>query len=114
MAGLASEIIILLCLMAIVYLANLSKKRKQWIKTHWVHHTLALQTDIVTLANEYDVSWKLLAHVNQIKPPYTLKKGDVLKVPPLNAPVPSQPKPAVKPAVKAPAKAPQKTKKVKK
>jgi len=110
MAGLAIEIIILLCIVAIVYLANLSKKRKQWIKTHWVHHTLALQTDIVTLANEYDVSWKLLAHVNQIKPPYTLKKGDVLKVPPLNTPVPSQPKPAVK----APAKAPQKTKKVKK
>jgi hypothetical protein len=82
MAGLAIEIIILLCIVAIIYLVRLSQKRKQWIKLHWVTHTLTVQTDIVSLANEYDVSWKLLAQVNQLKPPYTLKVGDILRVPP--------------------------------
>jgi hypothetical protein len=82
MTGLAIEIIVILCLLAIAYLLRLTKIRREWIKIHWVKHSLTEQTDIVTLANEYDVSWKLLAQVNQLKPPYTLKKGDVLKVPP--------------------------------
>lgn len=83
--GLTIEIIILLSIIAIMYLIRLSQKRKQWIRLHWMTHILTVQTDIVTLANEYDVSWKLLAQVNQLKPPYTLKKGDVLKVPPLHS-----------------------------
>ncbi len=84
MAGLAIEIIVLLCIVAIIYLVRLAKKRKEWIRLHWVTYTLTEQTDIVTLANKYDVSWKLLAQVNQLKPPYTLKKGDTLKVPPMH------------------------------
>ncbi len=84
-AGLTIEVIILLSIIAIVYLIRLSQKRKQWIRLHWVAHTLTTQTDIVTLSNEYDVSWKLLAQVNQLKPPYTLKKGDVLRVPPTHS-----------------------------
>lgn len=92
LAGLAIEIIVLLCIVAIVYLVRLAQKRKQWIKLHWMTHTLTEQTDIVTLANEYDVSWKLLAQVNQLKPPYTLKKGDVLKVPPMHTASVHEPK----------------------
>ena len=84
-AGLAIEIIVFFSLLAIVYLVNLSRKRKQWIKTHWVSHTLTSQTDIISLATQFDVSWKLLAQVNQLKPPYTLKEGDTLKVPPMNS-----------------------------
>lgn len=84
LAGLAIEIIILLSILSLIYLANLTKKRRQWVKTHWVHHTLSSQTDIISLATEYDVSWKLLAQVNHIKPPYTLKKGDTLRVPPMD------------------------------
>jgi hypothetical protein len=82
-AGLAIEIIILLCIAAVIYLVRLSQKRKQWINLHWVTHTLTTQTDIVSLASDYDVSWKLLSQVNQLKPPYTLKVGDVLRVPPI-------------------------------
>lgn len=73
-SALAIEIIVLLSLLAIAYLLHLSRKRKQWIKTHWVPHTLTSQTDIISLANQFEVSWKLLAQVNQLKPPYTLKE----------------------------------------
>lgn len=90
MAGLAIEIIVILCIVAIIYLVRLAQKRKEWIRLHWVTYTLTEQTDIVTLANEYDVSWKLLAQVNQLKPPYTLKKGDTLKVPPMHTPSTSE------------------------
>lgn len=95
-AGLAIEIIILLSILAIAYLVRLSQKRKQWIKTHWVSHTLATQTDIITLANDYDVSWKLLAQVNQLKPPYTLKIGDILQVPPTLSEVPTPPQKVIR------------------
>lgn len=84
-AGLAIEIIVLLSILAIVYLVHLSQKRKQWIRLQWIPQTLCDQTDIVDLARLHNVSWKLLAKANQLKPPYTLKKGDVLRVPPLDS-----------------------------
>jgi hypothetical protein len=96
MAGLAIEIIVLLCILAIIYLIRLAQKRKEWIRLHWVTYTLTTQTDIMALATEYDVSWKLLAQVNQLKPPYTLKKGDVLRVPPMHVAPVHEPKASIK------------------
>jgi len=66
----------------LVFLYVVARRREQWVITHWVKYTLKSNTDITTLASEHDVSWKLLAKVNRLKPPYTLKKGDTLKVPP--------------------------------
>ncbi len=66
----------------LVFLYFVARRRAQWVINHWVKHTLKSNTDITTLASEHDVSWKLLAKVNRLKPPYTLKKGDTLKVPP--------------------------------
>ncbi len=47
----------------------------------WKPVTIQNQIDIESLANKYAVSWKLLAQVNRIKPPYILKPGDVIRVP---------------------------------
>lgn len=66
----------------LVFLYVVARRREQWVINHWVKYTLKSNTDITTLAAEHDVSWKLLAKVNRLKPPYTLKKGDTLKVPP--------------------------------
>lgn len=66
----------------LIFLYIVARRREQWVINHWGKTTLKSATDITTLAEQYDVSWKLLAKVNRLKPPYTLKKGDTIKVPP--------------------------------
>lgn len=80
--GFFVEIIFLAFLWALIYLYIIARHREQWIINHWVKKTLASSTDITTLADEYNVSWKILAKVNHLKAPYTLKKGQTIKVPP--------------------------------
>lgn len=99
-AGLIIELIFLLCIFAIISLMRLSKKRKQWILDNWIEYTTKTGDDIRTLAEKFDVSWKLLAQVNKIEAPYTLKKGGILSVPPVYTPEPikitKKPKPRKK------------------
>ncbi len=76
------ELIMVALLGILVFLYIVARRREQWVINHWVKYTLKSNTDITTLAADHDVSWKLLAKVNRLKPPYTLKKGDTLKVPP--------------------------------
>lgn len=80
--GFITQLILLGLVVALVFLYIVARRREQWIINHWVRKTLTANTDITTLAEEYNVSWKLLAKVNRLKPPYTLKKGDAIKVPP--------------------------------
>lgn len=80
--GFIVELIFVAILVALVFLYIVARRREQWVINHWVKYTLKNQTDITTLAAEHDVSWKLLAKVNRLKPPYTLKKGDIIRVPP--------------------------------
>ena len=80
--GLLVLIIMLAFLGALAFLYIVARRRKQWVLTHWTEQEITDNTDITALASKYDVSWKLLASVNHIKAPYTLKKGDTLKVPP--------------------------------
>jgi LysM repeat protein len=42
------------------------------------------QTDIEAIARAYGVPWKLLAKINKLHPPYILRPGDKIKVPPKN------------------------------
>lgn len=80
--GFITQLILLGLVGALIFLYIVARRREQWIINHWVSKTLTANTDITSLAEEYNVSWKLLAKVNRLKPPYTLKKGDKLKVPP--------------------------------
>ncbi|MBU1323206.1 LysM peptidoglycan-binding domain-containing protein [Patescibacteria group bacterium] len=82
--ALAIEIIVLLLLGFSGFLFWLSKKRKRWIKENWVDYEVKSGEDINSLAKRFDVSWKLLAKVNKLKPPYALKPGEKIKVPPAN------------------------------
>jgi hypothetical protein len=50
-------------------------------------HIVEANEDLHTIAEDANVSWKLLARINNLKPPYQLKAGQVLIVP-------SKPKPA--------------------
>lgn len=81
-AGLISEVSILLALGFLLFLRYVSVKRKRWIQAHWEMYSVKSGDDINKLAQKFDVSWKLLAKVNGLKPPYALKKDQKIKVPP--------------------------------
>lgn len=75
-------LVILAFLASLIFLYLLSRRRQQWILDHWMEKKLTENTDITVLAQEHNVSWKILASVNHLKPPYSLKKGDIIRVPP--------------------------------
>jgi len=80
--ALAIEIVVLLLLGFSGFLFLLSRKRKRWIKKNWVSYEVKPGEDIKSLAERFDVSWKLLAKVNKLKPPYAFKEKDKIKIPP--------------------------------
>ncbi len=82
-AALAIEIIVLLLLGFSGFLFWLSRKRKKWIKENWVEYEVKSGEDINSLAERFDVSWKLLAKVNKLQPPYGFKIGEKIKTPPV-------------------------------
>jgi len=81
-AGLAIEVVILLALGVTLFLFWMSRRRKKWIREKWVEYGVGSGEDIKGLAERFDVSWKLLAKANKLKPPYALSIGERIKVPP--------------------------------
>ncbi len=73
---------ILLLIIALIIFWIIYRRRKQWIQETWQEYTVQPGDDIRSIAEQYDVSWKLLAKVNGLRPPYTLHPGMVIKVPP--------------------------------
>lgn len=47
-------------------------------------YTVGPDEDIVHLAKKRNVSWKLIAKINKLKPPYTIRKGSIILVPKKN------------------------------
>jgi LysM repeat protein len=66
----------------LIFLAYVAQKRKKWIVESWVSYTVKGTEDITSLAKEHNVSWKMLARVNKLQPPYVLKKNQKIQVPP--------------------------------
>jgi len=81
-AALAVQILIVLTVLILAALRILSLRRERWIAKHWVEHKVTKAEDIQELARTHNVSWKLLAKVNDIKPPYVVEAGELIKVPP--------------------------------
>jgi hypothetical protein len=48
----------------------------------WSTYQVTENEDIMTIAEEKKISWKLLAKVNHMKAPYIVRKGHSIKVPP--------------------------------
>ncbi len=80
--ALAIELGALLFIIALIAFFIIAHARRRYIREHWVTHRVVKDDDVQTLASEHSVSWKLLAKVNDLEPPYALKKGDTIKVPP--------------------------------
>ncbi len=81
--GLATEIAVVLLLVAVVILCVKNRRNKKWIQEKWVEQVVGAGDDINSLAKRFAISWKLLAKVNGLKPPYVVKPGEKIKTPPL-------------------------------
>lgn len=69
----------------VVYFKNKlkqNKKNQEWIKNNWVEYIVEPNESIQSLATKFNIPWKSLAKVNNLKPPYVLTSEDKIKVPP--------------------------------
>ncbi len=82
LGALVIELVVLLLVVFLIILVILKKKRNGWIAKHWKGYKVKSGDDINKLAAEFVVSWKLLTKVNKLKPPYMLKSGMEILVPP--------------------------------
>ncbi len=79
-----SIIALILTLIAIAISTKLLKKRlfNQYIKK-CTKYPVQPTDHLITLAKTYGVNWKKLAKINNIKPPYEIRAGEIILVPPL-------------------------------
>lgn len=76
------EVTVLLFMIFGLFLFALSVRRKIWVKKSWVEYEVFADETITSLAEKFDVAWKVLAKANNLKAPYGLKPGDKIKIPP--------------------------------
>jgi hypothetical protein len=79
--GLIIEIIVLFTLLFIFSIWRLNKKKQKWIKK-WIEYTILPGDTLEGVSRKNKVHWEIIAEVNHIKPPFMLKEGQVIKVPP--------------------------------
>jgi len=76
------EITVFLFILFGIFLLILSFVRKSWVKSSWVEYNVGVGENITSLSEKFDVTWTLIAKANNLKPPYELKPGEKIKVPP--------------------------------
>lgn len=81
--GLLIEITILFLILLNLLALFITIKRKHWINKEWTQYKIKQGDNLEKLSKKYDVSYKLLIKANKLKLPYTLTKGQTIKVPPL-------------------------------
>jgi hypothetical protein len=79
------ELLLIIVVGSVVYKIYLSKKIHKQVKDSWITYEVTSGDDIKSIASEHNISWKRLVNVNNIKPPFSLKEGQNLQVPPVNA-----------------------------
>jgi hypothetical protein len=79
-AGAIESAVIIILLGAMIWALRL-RKHASHVKRHWEMYEVKEGDTLESLANEFGVSWKRIAKVNKLKPPYNLKKDQKLKLP---------------------------------
>ncbi len=82
-AALFIEIGLLLVILALIIWFILAMLRKRKTKKEWQSYAVQPGDELESLAQVYQVSWKKIAKANKLKPPYKLKPGDNLLLPPV-------------------------------
>lgn len=85
-AALAIEIAVLALLVALIVLAALRAAKAARIRKTWTAYEVQQGEDLNVLAQRFGVSWRLLAKVNKLKPPFVLKPGESIMAPPSSKP----------------------------
>ena len=80
--GLIIEIVLILILMYLVFRYRALRKKRAWIKNSWKKHVILPGENINDLAEKRGIKWERVAEVNKILPPYTLKAGGTIILPP--------------------------------
>lgn len=75
------ELLVLIVIIMFVTVIYRNKQRNKIIEATWTEIQVKSGDDLKTLADKYNVSWKLLAKVNKIKAPYILRSGQKIKTP---------------------------------
>ncbi|MEI8361165.1 MAG: LysM peptidoglycan-binding domain-containing protein [bacterium] len=76
------ELAILVLLFTLLIYVFVRLNRLRVIKKTWQLTSVSENDDILSLAKKYDVDWKLIAKINKLEAPYTIKTGQKLKLPP--------------------------------
>lgn len=81
----AGLIYVLILLAVVVAVALLVRKQRniRHIRRHWQTFEVEADDTVTGLAKQHHTSWRKIARVNHLKPPYALKAGQKLKLPPL-------------------------------
>ncbi len=61
------------------------RRRLRWIRTKWQSYTVQSGDSLRSIAEQRHISWKLLAKANALEPPYELRPGTRITVPPTDA-----------------------------
>jgi len=66
---------------AVIWLFS-RRSHKRRVKHHWKLYKVKPGDTVQHIAEKHHISWKRLARANKLKPPYTIREGQSLKVPP--------------------------------
>ncbi|MCW1930673.1 MAG: DUF916 domain-containing protein [Candidatus Kerfeldbacteria bacterium] len=86
--GMIIEMITLVVVLLIVVCVCMMMRRKRIIRSTWVKYTPQSTTSITEIAETQEISWKKLAHINNLRAPYTIRAGQVILVPKVVAETP--------------------------
>jgi hypothetical protein len=80
-AALIEILAVLLVIGAIVWFVR-RLQHKRHVNKHWDIYVVEAHETLNHIAKEHGVSWKKIARVNKLKPPYHIEKGQKLRLPP--------------------------------
>lgn len=76
------ELAALLLICGLIVWLIVRSRRSRRVHKHWKVYDLEAGDTLESLAQDFHVSWRKIATVNKLKPPYNLHRGQKLKLPP--------------------------------
>ncbi len=77
-----AELATLLAILTGIFIAMRKLRHKGHVKNHWHAYTIQSGDTIKKVAEQNSLPWKKLAAANRLKPPYDLREGHTIKIPP--------------------------------
>lgn len=78
------EAVILIAIVTLIYWVLKKRRDSRRVALLWTTYTVRSGDNLQKLAEGRDISWSKIVKVNKLKPPYIIKKGQKLRLPPKN------------------------------